>query len=281
MLQVVRDGQHTLQLHHDEQLAVVLRMPFTSGHEISSVCCTQLPTVSPMAEHKGLPLIPQPPGPRPPPPPPPLPHPPSSAHSNPVATRAVTDGTSDDDRSSAPIDAEDDTPPADPARHTHAMHQAHHVDNPSMSRATPEASQACDHGSEQYNDLHNTGRSQSGCAAQAHHTHVCDGDCVQSFWPQSLSQDGTMLVCREYLWIPSTLYRANEKSPAAATAVHLLSVMHPHLHAFPGSSQMRYGVVPRFWRLVPSAAVTLHAQLNVLRCVCSGATARSSCLRHL
>lgn len=229
-------------------------MPFTSGHELTSVCCTQLPTVSPMTESGGLPVGQPQPGPQAPPPPPPLPNPPKFVHSRSAIISSAADGTGNAGSSSAHLDAPSQgTSNTDFAQHGPRTMGIHSVDNPSTPRNGPEASQGADHSNEQCDSLHNTGRSQSGASAGAHHAQVRDGDGVQSFWPQSLSQDGTALVCREYLWIPSTLYRGGETSPALATAVHLLSVMHPHLHAFPGSSQMRYVDFSCFWCFVPDS----------------------------
>jgi hypothetical protein len=229
LLKVVKEGKHSLQLHHDEQLAIVLCMPFSAGHEISSVCCTQLPTVS-----KGVrcdmhptssshPVAKQQPAPLPPPPPQLLPNPATS--SRPRSLTAL-DSTSEEARSS-PCQASGETSPTDPAQHSQPT-----------SRLS-QHSQVLDHSGEMYSRLHNTGRPVSASSSRIYDTQVGDGDCLQSFWPQSPSQEETTLVCREYLWIPSTLYRADAKSPGAATAVHLLSVMHPQLRAFPGSSQMR------------------------------------------
>lgn len=225
-----------MQLHHDEQLAIVLRMPFSSGHEISSLCCTQLPTVSPVLDIDSLAVhcadggTRRPPGPLPPPLPPPLPKPRTSST---TCGSVLASATSDEDRSSAPLHASDDTSPTD-----HAQHAEH----PFMHQGTPESLRTRDQSCEQYG-LHNTRRPVSAASSRTNHWRVVDGDSVQSFWPQSLAQDGTMLVCREYLWVPSTLYRTDDKSLGAATAVHLLSVMYPHLHAYAGSSEMRYALL--------------------------------------
>jgi hypothetical protein len=208
---------------------MVLRMPFAPGHEVTSICCTQLPTASSVVDRDEFPSGPSPPvGKRQSAP---LAQHPQTAQSSAATFRPRTwpqaDSTSEEAKSS-PLQASRETSPTDHAQHSQPISKlSQHL-------------RACDESGEVYSSLHNTGRPVSASLSGTCSTQVHDGDLVQSFWPQAPSHDGTHLVCREYLWISSTLYKPDAKSPGVATADHLLSIMHPQLRAFPGSSQMRY-----------------------------------------
>lgn len=211
-------------------------MPFSSGHEISSVCCTLLPTVSAGVEHgnyacKHTNL--KRPGPAPPPPPPPPPKT-SAAPCNHGSMRR--ERSSDEDRNSAPMQESVRVSPTGDAQAENWQTRCGHLPMyPTLNQPTRDS----DSDPAQHHILHDTGMAHSAGSNPPSPGQIVAGDCVQSFWPQFSQQDGTKLVCKEFLWVPSTLYSTDDASATSATAVHLLSVMQTHIHPSPGRSEKR------------------------------------------